>query len=203
MYNQLLQQYTINEYLKYKQSVHTALYITPNGKIFDCRQNGVIGHASFATELYNNYSQMMQIHKDIDFNTELSEFILDDNDFNVNDVKNFYIEQYNFLQYEDMNLYTLLRLDCLGLDNLPVQDLGFVRVSINRGELPVINLPMPIFNGKSMTNAQHDTLLEVLNYNTISHIDYEPKQIIYRRIKENKLMQLRIEQLKQQSSLNL
>lgn len=178
MYRQLLNLYTLEEYLKKTQKVHTSVYITPNGKIFDCKQNGVISHSDFARELYSNYRELMQIHKDIDFNTEVSEFILDDENFKLKEVIEFYKEQFDYLQYENMDLYNMVKNNYLATDNILVHDLGFVKVSINRGMLPEIELPLSIFNGKEMTIPQYKSLLGVLQNNTISTTNYDPKRFV-------------------------
>jgi len=202
MYHQLLNKYTVKEYLSHQQTGHIALYIAPNGRIFDCRRNGVIGHATFSTELYKNYKQMMETHRDIDFDTELSEFILSDETFSFKDVKNFYLDQFDFLQYENMPLYSLLRMDYLGIDSIPVQDLGFVRVSVNIGELPVINLPLSVFNGKEMTSEQYEVLMQVLKYNTLSYQDYSTSRLISKKIKETKMLDEQLKALKDENKFN-
>lgn len=199
MYNQLLNLYTIDEHIKHQQHGHISLYITPNGEVFDCRQNGVLSHCAFANEFYSNYHKLMQIHKNIDFNTEVSEFILGYDSFGLKDVVEFYLEQFDYVQYHNLKLYTLVKLDCLAVDNILVQDLGFVKVSINRGELPKIDLPIPIFNGKKFTPMQYNSLLKILDNNTISNQDFNAKQLIKIRERDLKIINLELERLRNEN----
>jgi len=196
MHRQLQNLYTLNEHLQHTQQGHMSLYIVPNGKIFDCRQCGVISHCIFTDEFYKNYKRLMGIHNEIDFNTEVSEFILDDENFGLKDIRDFYLEQFDYLQYLDMNLYNLVKNNYLAVDNILVQDLGFVKVSINRAELPAISLPMEIFNNKKMTGEQYKSLIEILTDNTISSQNFEPKRLVKLREKELQLKNIELERLR-------
>lgn len=196
MYKQLLNLYTINEHLQHPQKIHISVYIAPNGMIFDCKQNGVISHSTFSEEFYKNYSKLMTIHKGIDFATEVSEFILDDGNFDINDVRQFYLEQFDYVQYADDNLYNMVKNNYLSIENILVHDLGFVKVSINRGEAPAIELPMPIFNGKKLTAVQYDSLIKVLENNTISSQNYEPKRLVKLKEKDVAIKNSKLEELK-------
>jgi len=195
MHSQLLNLYTLEEHLKHTQHSHISIYITPSGKIFDCRQKGVISHCEFTKEFYNNYSNLIKAHPDIDFDTEVSEFILYDKDFTLKDIRDFYLDQFYDIQYEDVELYNLIKNNYLAQDNLLVQDLGFVKVSINRAEMPAIMLPMSIFNGKRITPEQYNTLINVLNYNTISTQDFISSRLIKMRERELKLKNMQILEL--------
>ncbi|MBO5910509.1 MAG: hypothetical protein J6Q15_03260 [Clostridia bacterium] len=195
MYTQLLNLYTLKQHLQHPQRGHMSLFITPNGKIFDCRQCGVIDHIKFTIDFYNNYREMVLTHKDIDLNTEVSEFILDDETFTLTDIRDFYLDQFDYLQYEDIELYHLIKSNYLAIDNLLVHDVGFVKVSINRGELPVLDLPMPIFNGKKITLEQYKVLLTVLEYNTISYQNFDAKRLIRFREKEFQKTEIKLTDL--------
>lgn len=196
MYKQLLNLYTLDEHLKHTQNGHMSIYITPTGKIFDCRQKGVISHITFTEEFYKNYKELMRIHKDIDFDTEVSEFIVDDENFTLKDIRDFYLDQFDYVQYEDMDLYHLIKVNFLATDNLLVHDLGFVKVSINRGELPTFDMPMPIFNNKKITNAQYDALVNVLEHNTISYQNFNTKRLIKLREKEFEINNIKLHDLR-------
>lgn len=202
MYTQLKELYSLEEHLKHIQKSHISIYITPNGKIFDCRQNGIIDHIKFTEYFYKNYKELINIHNDINFDTEVSEFILDDENFSLKDIRDFYLDQFDYLQYSNPELYHLVKHDYLAVDNLLVQDLGFVKVSINRGELPVVDLPVSIFNNKSLTPEQYNVLVKVLENNTVSYQDYDIKRLIKLREQDVKRRTIQLNELKEKSLYN-
>lgn len=184
MHTQLLNLYTLKQYLQHKQIGHISVYITPSGNIFDCKHQGAISHCRFTEEFYKNYKRLITQHTEIDFDTEVSEFILDDDNFSLTDIRDFYKDQFYDIQYTNPKVYNLIVTNYLAIDNLLVQDLGFVKVSINRGELPAIMLPMKVFNNKTITAEQYNSLVSVLENNTISYQDFNTKRLIKLREKE-------------------
>ncbi|MFQ6724333.1 MAG: hypothetical protein ACLRFE_03255 [Clostridia bacterium] len=195
MHKQLLKLYTIYDHLSHPQIGHMSIYITPSGKIFDCRYNGMLSHCDFTQEFYENYEYLKDFHLEINFNTDVSEFILEDKSFKLKDIKDYYLEQFYDVAYVDAELYNQVKNNYLALDNLLVQDLGFVKVSINRGELPAIMLPMNVFNNKNLTVPQYNTLYEVLENNTISCQDFNTRSFIKQREKELRVRNNQLENI--------
>ena len=149
----------------YKLKGYYSLYITPSGEILDCRFPQDFGHNDFCMNVYENLNNLPEKPFSSNFKelnipfSEISYYLMDY--FKLLDV-----------MYVDTSLYNKIDRVLLSTEDRICQDMGFVKVAINK-QLKTFEVVIPnaIFE-KKVTGAQKDVISEL---STFFNIDLDEK----------------------------
>lgn len=155
----------------YKVKGYYSIYITPNGKILDCRYPQDLGHNSFSSHIYENLDELpKEIYSS---NLRTLEIPFNDIPYNLMDYFNLLD-----LMYVDINLYHTVNKVLLASEDLVCQDMGFIKISINtRLKTFELVIPNAIFERK-VTGAQKEIiskLSDVFNIDFYGKLKQEQK----------------------------
>ena len=160
LYPQLKNLYSLEDFLKQPLGTHTSIFITPNGNVFNLRIGGELSHIQFALKFYENYTEVKSTLENTEkFSSNYDELL--DQGLTTSELQELYLDEFSDLHYYNFDLYQMLKLHWLSIENLLVSDLGFVLISQDVGMTPQIVTPLGVY-GKHITNSQRYATLEVL-----------------------------------------
>ncbi len=152
----------------YKLKGYYSLYITPSGEILDCRYPQDFGHNDFCINVYENLDKLPE---------KPFSSILRDLGIPFSEISYYLMDYYKLLDvmYVDSNLYNQIDKVLLSTEDRICQDMGFVKVAINK-QLKTFEVVIPnaIFERK-VTGAQKDVISALSSFFNID-LDEKLKQ---------------------------
>lgn len=177
LFPQLKSLYTLEEWQQQRIGHHTALFITPNGNIFNLRAKGNLSHIEFARKFYENYPHIKKILSPKEqFLSPIEDLI--EQGLKIEEAREYYLDCFKNVAYNDYEAFHQLRLNWLSSENLLVNDFGFVLISQDIGLSPQVVVPLNAL-GHRITPAQKEIAIQIverLKYQTST--DYNSELLI-------------------------
>ena len=142
-----------------KKASYCSFYISPDGRVLNCRYPNVnLNHSLVAKQVYNNLDKLTEIknkHGDKLFNSCVG------NNCEIKDVRSRLMDNAGFKNVDEV-LYSSVPLNYLHDDEVICHDMGFVKVLIRLDTMQFYTvLPLAIFNDKYMTATQESAIIDI------------------------------------------
>lgn len=155
-----------NDFSSFQNKNHTSLYITRAGNIINCRFPEYLGHSEVSRNIYENLHELKDF-VEVDstrcpFGSSCAlQYLSEEDTPTIEDIQSILLESAGIPDnQDDYSMY--IKRKNLSDEDLPVHDLGFVRVAINADKVLTLVVPASIYNGYTINSTQKETLSKVL-----------------------------------------
>ncbi len=149
---------------------HASLYVIPDGKIIDCRYPEWLGHDKITAMIYDNLAALSDVKDRLDrpvYCSAISEYMSDNESVSIEDVQELLMEKAGITDLTSQFSKDIMR-KYLNDEDLPVHDMGFVKVVITSDGNMKVEVPNNIFNGKTIKAAQEETVEGLIAFHKIN-----------------------------------